>query len=286
MNPGTPHVGLESSAHEPQDGDGQDGQDGQDDRDDRGDVQRTLENDEPSSVRYWLTWGLPIAALALLSAYLLLPSTGLPTWQQLLSERTHASAASATSSERAITSARPTPPQPADQEQGGSRPSAAPLSSSSASGAGIDAPATPGGTAAPALSSTSPPTPTQPADVLAGPVDDDVLQQLLTQSMPERLAASDPAAAASPAAQSAVDLAWQALSQDLGAGGWSQAHMQAHELVSDEHADQPGQLPSKTTVVIMWSATSSAGELQDRRMSAVKVDTTTAPVHVSEITTL
>jgi len=122
--------------------------------------------------------------------------------------------------------------------------------------------------------------------VLAGPVDDNDLQRLLTQSMPERLGASNPEAATSVAAEAMVQVAWQALSDDLSAGGWNEAHMQAHELLSEDTADRPGHLPPETTVVIMWSASSPAGELQDRQMSAVRMDTTGSTPITRGITTL
>ena len=115
---------------------------------------------------------------------------------------------------------------------------------------------------------------TPPADVLAGPVDDTVLQELLTRSMPERLSASDPDAAASAAAQRARETAWTALAADLDAGGWSQPHLQAQELISDTAPPAAGVLPEEVAVVIMWSATNTSGELEDRQLSMVRMRAT------------
>lgn len=235
------------------------------------------------SLRYWLTWGVPVLVLVVFGAYLLLPRSGPPAWLRVsprmwsqispqpsidLDQSTARSGPSPSDPAELVTSTPPQPQNRALSQDQVSGVSSSPLRAVPATaGAGGDPPAA------------------APADVLAGPVDDGVLQQLLTQSMPERLAASDPDAASSPTADRVAQEAWRALRADLDAGGWSHAHLQAHELVSKAPSHRPGQLPQETTVIIMWSATSPAGELQDRQLSVVRMDTTGTPAAPREIST-
>ena len=114
--------------------------------------------------------------------------------------------------------------------------------------------------------------PASPPDLLAGPVGDDVLQQLMEDSLPNRLAAQDPAAADSPQAGEAVEVAWRALRQDLLAGGWSQPHRQVAVLTTTATVRGDGTLPATMSVSFMWSATTASGEFTDREISAVDLN--------------
>jgi len=241
---------------------------------------------EGSSLRYWLTWGLPIAALALFGASVLLPHLHLSSWPQARTEHTTAGAAPVRPlNERQSTDV------PLEEQTSTTVP--VPPADAGAEGdphdVGQDAlPVGPVAVQVPTAQTSPAPSssPSPPTDVLAGPVADSDLQRLLTQSMPERLGVRDPEAATSVAAEVTVQVAWRALSEDLTAGGWNEAHMQAHELLSDGAGDRPGRLPPETTVIIMWSASSPSGDLQDRQMSAVRMDTTGPTSTTREITTL
>jgi len=162
----------------------------------------------------------------------------------------------------AVTSKNPPAPSPA-----------AALANATASSAPAITDVAPGPASAPTSPAPAEPSAqSTPEDLLAGPVDDDVLQQSMEDSLPNRVAAQDPVAAASPQAGEAVEIAWQALTADLLAGGWSQPHRQVAVLTTTATVPGDGTLPATVSVAFMWSATTAAGELTDREISTVDLN--------------
>ena len=136
--------------------------------------------------------------------------------------------------------------------------------------AAMPTPSTPASAPAPGDPAASPQA--TPEDLLAGPVDDDVLQQLMEDSLPNRIAAQDPAAATGPQAAEVIEAAWTALSDDLLNGGWNAPHRQASVLTSTASLPGDGKLPATVSVAFMWIATTAAGELTDREISQVDLN--------------
>jgi hypothetical protein len=156
---------------------------------------------------------------------------------------------------RVAASAAPSPWASSSEPTSTTEPSTSPRSQEAAAGAGA-------------------PSQELPADVLAGPVGDDVLQQLLQQSMPSALTVSGESA------QQAGDVAWAALEDDLLAGGWSGPHRQALVFTAtgtSQATTEAGsvssstQLPIVVDAHIMWSATAPSGDLDDRQLAVVRL---------------
>ncbi|ABS06087.1 hypothetical protein [Kineococcus radiotolerans] len=204
------------------------------------------------------------ALLAVVGALCLLP-VPLP-W-----EAPTPAATSTTATERQAT----TPP--TGNVEGGSASSPAPPALTTTAGA-------PHPVLPPAASTTdsvapSPPTPAAgedassiptPEDTLAGPVSDQVLQDLLNSSLPRDRAITDPALLGSTDGQELLEVAWQALASDVEAGGWTQPHQQAHAVLRTGR-DDTQDLPIVVDVVVMWAALDGQGERTERELSTVRV---------------
>lgn len=117
-------------------------------------------------------------------------------------------------------------------------------------------PAPPAPTPQPADARATPHRSMTPADHLAGPVDDTVLQQLLEQSTPRVVHGPEPAAA--------VASAWRALKADLHAGGWSGLRRQAAVASTDPR-------PDRLAVTIMWAGTRPVTGPTDRRLTHLQL---------------
>lgn len=179
----------------------------------------------------------------------------------------------------ATTAAGPMTPSPAGNHDGGNDDKSDGRSASSSS---PSTPASPAGSSRPALpppASTAAtgadpdpgPTPEDtPEDTLAGPVSDQVLQDLLTSSLPPERTITDPALLTSSDGQKLLDVAWQALAADVEAGGWTQPRQQAHAVLRTGR-DNTQAMPIVVDVVVMWAALDGQGQPTERELSTVRV---------------
>lgn len=109
-----------------------------------------------------------------------------------------------------------------------------------------------------------------PEDTLAGPVSDQVLQDLLISSLPPERTITDPALVGSADGGALLEAGWQALAADVEAGGWTQPRQQAHAVLRTGRDDTQA-LPIVVDVVFMWAALAGQGEPTERELSTVRV---------------
>jgi hypothetical protein len=195
------------------------------------------------------------------------------------------------------TAAGPMATSPAGNSDGGAggRSASSPSPSAPASPAGSSRPALP---SAPLDADVTPATPPPasatagadpdpdptPEDTLAGPVSDQVLQDLLISSLPPERTITDPALLASPDGQKLLEVAWQALAADVEAGGWTQPRQQAHAVLRTGR-DNTQAMPIVVDVVVMWAALDGQGQPIERELSTVRVSKGAGAWAAGKITT-
>lgn len=196
----------------------------------------------------------------------------------------------------AATAAGPLTTSPAGDGHGGDKGSSASSSSSSvpSSPAGSSRPVLPSATLDAAVAPATPqPASTAaagadpgstPEDTLAGPVSDQVLQDLLTSSLPPERTITDPALLTSSDGQKLLDVAWQALAADVEAGGWTQPRQQAHAVLRTGR-DNIQAMPIVVDVVVMWAALDGQGQPTERELSTVRVSKGAGAWAAGKITT-
>jgi len=136
-----------------------------------------------------------------------------------------------------------------------------------------------------AVVSPAAPSAAAPEDLLAGPVSDQVLQDLLLDSLPADRTITDSALLESSDGRALLAAAWAGLAQDVQAGGWMQPRRQACAVMRRGRDDAQHHLPVVVDVMIMWAATSSSGDPTERELSQVHMNRGSGSWTVSGITT-